>query len=1082
MKTRTLFLLIALIGNVYSYGQIMLNEFNSKKGFIDEYGEDEDWVEIFNTSTDSIDLGQYYLSDNPSNLDKWAFPKIVLPPNEIFLICASGREEMVYPNHWESLVKAENIWRYWSGTNTPPANYSQWNELGYNDQGWPQGQGSIGYGDNDDNTIIGPTPSILMRREFVVNDLEDITHLIVQADYDDGFIAYLNGVEVMRSTNIIGTPQYNDFTSIDREAEMYSGGSPESLVIGREDAMDLLQTGTNVLAVRVHNASANSSDLTSKFFLTAGIASSNYAYQTLPTWFNPPLVFPHADFKLSGEETLVISDSNSAIVDSMRIPENLVRSISLGRSPDGFGNWCYFSTPSPNATNDQSTCYTHIVEDPIIDLPSGFYSSSNQVYISTSPGASSYYTTNGDIPDENDNMVNGPILVTQTSVLSVRSFSNNGQALPSNTVDRTYIIDEDNHDLPVISIITDEDNLWDWNTGIYVMGPGASTTYPYFGSNFWQPWSRKSRMEYFDKTKSKQFDAEVDLEIHGGWSRAEPQKSFRIDAKSIYTGDIEYPLIEGKSHIQSYNNFNLRNGGQHGITNRIQDAVMSRLADGTHIDRMGYEACIVYLNGQHWGLYGIREKMDEHYIESNHGIDKDKVDLLNPYGALVGSTYHFDESYNLLMNTSASNSSFMELFESRFDIANYIDYFVFQTYIQNRDWLGIDWGLNNTKLWRPDTTGGKWRYMMYDTDFAFGLYGGNIYQNYINLARNPSYPNQHSQLFNRVLNNQEFKCRFTNRYDDLINTTFQAVNFNTTTDVLKTTLGPAIPDHVTTWSSQMGPYSYSYWLNSVNGLKTYNSGRIATARQHLDQSLSLSGQRTVTLNVYPENSGLVKLNSIIPGLPWSGVYHGACPISAVATPTFGHIFSHWYSDNNSYNNSDQDSIQVNLNSNTELIAHFERCEDMISLGILEFDKQLVGQLSEPFSAIEYTWMLNGTIVSNDSVLYNPVNGTYQLVVRFDSCEISSTPLTVNNESYSLFVFPNPANDVIRVQFVHDNTENMRLAIFNVNGELVWEENKDGFVGQYNESIDISALSNGLYVFRAWTDSISYAERFLKIDQ
>jgi len=280
----------------------------------------------------------------------------------------------------------------------------------------------------------------------------------------------------------------------------------------------------------------------------------------------------------------------------------------------------------------------------------------------------------------------------------------------------------------------------------------------------------------------------------------------------------------------------------------------------------------------------------------------------------------------------------------------------------------------------------------------------------------------------------------------------------------------------------MGPYSYSYWLNSVNGLKTYNSGRIATARQHLDQSLSLSGQRTVTLNVYPDNSGLVKLNSIIPGLPWSGVYHGACPISAVATPTFGHIFSHWYSDNNSYNNSDQDSIQVNLNSNTELIAHFERCEDIISLGILEFDKQLVGQLSEPFSAIEYTWMLNGTIVSNDSVLYNPVNGTYQLVVRFDSCEISSTPLTVNNESYSLFVFPNPANDVIRVQFVHDNTENMRLAIFNVNGELVWEENKDGFVGQYNESIDISALSNGLYVFRAWTDSISYAERFLKIDQ
>ena len=128
--------------------------------------------------------------------------------------------------------------------------------------------------------------------------------------------------------------------------------------------------------------------------------------------------------------------------------------------------------------------------------------------------------------------------------------------------------------LPVFSIITNHDNLWNWYNGIYVSGPNAGTNYPFFGSNFWQPWSKKSRLEFFDSSKTKQFEADFDLEIHGGWSRAEPQKSFRIDTKSIYTGDIDYTLIKKKPEITSYNNFNLRNGGQHTWSDRIQDAIL----------------------------------------------------------------------------------------------------------------------------------------------------------------------------------------------------------------------------------------------------------------------------------------------------------------------------------------------------------------------------------------------------------------------------------------------------------------------------------------------------------------------------
>ncbi len=862
---------------------------------------------------------------------------------------------------------------------------------------------------------------------------------------------------------------------------MYSGGIPDDVMIDGEEIEELLQDGANILAIRVHNASANSSDLTGNFFLSAGLASAQNQYQNIPAWFTPPVVLPHASFKLATGETIIISDSNEVIIDSIGIPEGLSHSISRGRTPDGTGSWCFFDSPTPDASNNQSTCYSSITPAPIIDLPSGWYSSSNPVSVTTAANATSHYTTNGDEPDQNDPVVGGLIYVNQTGVLSVKSFGNNGQALPSPTIDRTYIIDGDNHNLPVISIITDEDHLWDWNTGIYVMGPNASTNFPYFGSNFWQPWSRKSRMEYFDRNQNKQFEAVFDLEIHGGYSRAEPQKSFRIDAKSIYTGDVEYPLIERKPEITSFNNFNLRNGGQHGIFNRIQDAVFSRLADGTHIDRMGYQATLVYLNGEFWGLYGIREKFDEHYVESNHGVDKDAIQLLNRDGALVGDASHFNESHNIITNQSANSPNFVEVFSSRFDLDNYLDYFIFQTYIQNRDWMGIDWGINNVKLWRQDTAGATWRYMMYDTDFGFALYGGSIYHNYINRARNPDYPNQHSQIFNHALNNADFRCRFVNRYDDLINTTFQTDVFDAVVDELKTELAPAIPDHIAQWSNQMGPYSYTYWLNSVNGLKTYNSTRIPTARQHINQSFNLQGQKLVELAASPTNSGHIKVNSILPPLPWDGVYHGGCPITTEAIPSFGYLFSHWTSDDTNYQNAQDATIQVALSDNTSLTAHFQPCDEVISATILEAGNQLHLQVSKEVEIYAYEWRLNGALVSEDSILYNPVNGDYTLVVRFDSCEISSEAFGISRGDYELLLFPNPAVDVLRVQFVLGEKAPLELALFNTLGELVWKESHADFIGQFNRTIDVSTLAKGTYILRASTPSVSYSGKVVKVD-
>ena len=279
----------------------------------------------------------------------------------------------------------------------------------------------------------------------------------------------------------------------------------------------------------------------------------------------------------------------------------------------------------------------------------------------------------------------------------------------------------------------------------------------------------------------------------------------------------------------------------------------------------------------------------------------------------------------------------------------------------------------------------------------------------------------------------------------------------------------------------MGPNSYSYWLNAVNGIKTYNSARIATARQHLNQSLSLQGQRAVDLAAYPLNSGHIQLNSITPELPWDGIYHGGCPITAQAIPSFGFIFSHWYSTAPAYNNLNIDSIEIALASNTTLIAHFDTCKNVIDVDILPVNKNLRASISDDLSGVSYEWFLNGTIVSSDSIIYNPIDGNYQLAIRFDSCEIESEVFTLENSDYRLHLFPNPAINALNVQFLIGEQEDLSIRILNTLGQVVRQWNYQGFIGQYNESIDVSGLARELYFIQIETPNRMYTEKFILID-
>jgi hypothetical protein len=1082
MVLRLLFTVL-FIKSLTIYSQIKINEFSSSKGFIDENGKNVDWIELVNIGNNVQDLSDYYLSDNINNLTKWKFSNHLISPNEKILICASGNNNNYVPNHWESLVKAQNTWKYWLGFSEPPSN---WNQTSFDDQLWNSGIGGFGYGDNDDNTITNSNAtSIYLRIQFSISDIADLTHLLFHADYDDGFVAYLNGSEIMRSLNFdVQTPLYNTLTTSDHEAVLYNGGVPESILLNNGQLSSLVLQGNNVLAIQVHNTSTTSSDMSSNFFLSAGISSSNYNYQSLPSWLNPPLINPHSNFQLSSGDKIVLSSPNVNVLDSISVPNDLTNGLSIGRSPDGTGGWCYFDSPSPKTTNGSSWCYDGIIAPPSLSVSSGWYLSPFQLSKSTNGLSSVYYTQNGDVPGTSDQQFTTPILISSSGVISVKAFPNNGvNMLPSKVVDRTYIFNQDNHNLSVFSLITDDANLWDYNTGIYVSGPGASTDYPYFGSNFWQPWSKLTRLEYFDSNKIKRVEAVVDLEIHGGWSRAEPQRSFRIDTKSTYTGDIEWPVIPEKSFITDFNNFNLRNGGQHTWSDKIQDAVISRVVKSTNVDRMSYEPSIVYLNGDYWGIYGIREKFDEHYIEDNHGIDADSVDLISREAALAGTNSHFIESYNLIMSANVNDIDFYSLFKSRFDVDNYIDYFTIQTFIQNMDWMGIQWGLNNTKLWRPQTDDGKWRYMLFDTDASYGYFGQNIYENYMTKARNPIVVNKHSQIFNKILLNSQFKCQFNNRYNDLVNTIFQNDNVSYEAMKIKGQLYNAMPDHITRWlnSGTQTISSVNQWENAINTFVQYNNSRLTTAANHLNQSLGLNGKRNVSIDVNPISSGFINLNTITPNsYPWDGDYSDGCPITISAIADSGFVFSHW--DNNTVTsiNPTNPNITTDLPSNISFKANFIACSEVILVDFKKDGDNLYPEISDLNYDISYAWYSNGVLLSTDSVLLNVNSGEYQLIISTGGCVVSSDVKYIYNDEFIYDIFPNPTVESLNVVFTVNKPQDVKISLFNNLGQVVLEKNFNDFVGQFQETISLSKFARDVYYFQLETNEGSFLEKLVLI--
>ncbi len=575
-----------------------------------------------------------------------------------------------------------------------------------------------------------------------------------------------------------------------------------------------------------------------------------------------------------------------------------------------------------------------ISSTPVFSERGGFYTGPQSVELtSNAPGVEIRYTTDGTEPDSVSALYTSPVSIIKTTALRARAFRTD--TLPGEIITQTFFIDEEIN-LPVISIATDPDNFFDDQTGIYITGTnGKRGDCDPTIRNLNQDWERPVNIELYEKDGTPGINQEAGIKIYGGCSRTRfPQKSLALYARKVYgKGSFNYQLFPDKP-IYKFESFVLRSSADDQVSTFMRDALAQYVSvKEMDMDIQAYRPAIVFLNGVYWGIHDIREKISEHYFESNYNIDKSTVNILQSDGyASYGSASGYTEMLNFIRNNDLSGTENYNFLKTQMDIDEYIDYEILHIYLAERDWPG-----NNIKFWNSTTKGHeKWRWICYDLDQTFIYYQTNSL-NEATATNGPEWPNPpwSTFLLRNLLSNADFKNRFIQRYAFYLNTTFRPDHLGSIVQKFRETLEPEIPRHIARWGGQLDPdfnepwtisptfSSLEQWLGNVNYILDFISERPGNAINHIKSKFGLTGMAALKIKTNLTAAGTVLIYDRKVTLPdFNGNFFKDVPLSVKAYPNPGYKFLRWeFSGSGSDPSAD---IIFSMESDKEITAVFEK--------------------------------------------------------------------------------------------------------------------------------------------------------------
>ncbi|MBE6852666.1 MAG: spore coat protein CotH [Ruminococcus sp.] len=422
------------------------------------------------------------------------------------------------------------------------------------------------------------------------------------------------------------------------------------------------------------------------------------------------------------------------------------------------------------------------LETPRFSCEGGFFSDDLVLELSTeNKELEIRYTTNGSVPTKDSFLYTCPVVLTKRSgepdilaavtgigpessayvpksvakgtVIRAAVFDKNGISGPVET--NTYFVGISQQDryngLPVVSLSTNAYNLFDYEKGIYVSGKAydewkqteeasIAEDWEYEGnySQKGRDWERPVHMELIEPDGKVQFEQDLGIRIMGKATRTYNQKSFRLYAREEYgKKKIEYPLIPGLSResepgseLSEYKTFLLRNGGNDCDYVKLRDPFVQSIAAGKNFATQGSRPAVVFINGEYWGVYAIEEDYTDNSIQYDYGVDNKDVVMIKKGELEEGEEADlalYEELCELIESDLSNEKNYQKLCE-KVDIESFADYFAIVIYTANEDCMTI--GNNNWRIWRSRSVSdmpyqdGRWRFLLYDTEFSLGLYKG----------------------------------------------------------------------------------------------------------------------------------------------------------------------------------------------------------------------------------------------------------------------------------------------------------------------------------------------------------------------
>ena len=642
----------------------------------------------------------------------------------------------------------------------------------------------------------------------------------------------------------------------------------------------------------------------------------------------------HTNFKLKQTkdepEHVIFSDPAGNIINDFELQITQLDH-SMGRETDGSSIWKIFPNPTKNQSNE-GTSYISYAQNPEMSISAGFYIGAQTLEISTpEPNATIYYTTNGELPDEDSSIYTGPLSISETQIIKAI-------VIPDDDIDvyqsfisfNTYFINEEHH-LPVLStsanqlttLLNGNQSLKPHGTIEYFDSEGTRTDFGYgeynkHGQDSWQFPQRS--FDYIARDEMGYHDA-----IHEKLLSLSDREAFqRIIIRA--SGDDNYPGIDSSAHMR--------------------DVFIHKLANknNLNLDMRRGERAVVYVNGQFWGVYSIREKVsDSDYTKFYYDQDKYNIQYVMNWGntwAQYGGNQAITD-WNTIRNYALNNNlAFQNNYEhvtDEIDVTSLVDYVLINSFVVCTDW--INW---NTSLWRgldPNGSHQKWGFVLWDEDATF-----NHYINYTGVPNEdpdaePCYPEDITadplgviDLLNALLDNEDFQQYYNTRYMDLMNTAFKEDEMIGLIEDIENSVSFDMNQHFDRW----GGYPF-VWHHNVNKIKNFVSDRIDFIPEGMNSCYNLTGPYSVTLDVYPIDAGTIKFNSIEienSEYPWTGNYHGGVDMIIQANQASN--FSHWEINNHTVSDISLANITLSLTQNDTIRAVFNNQDTSDILVLNEF--------------------------------------------------------------------------------------------------------------------------------------------------